>query len=383
MPSAEIISIGTELLLGDIVDTNSSYLSRQLREAGIDLFRKTTVGDNVRRIAQVVREALERCDIIITTGGLGPTVDDPTRDAIALAVGIENEFHPELWEHIQERFKSFNRVPTENNRRQAYIPSGARPMLNPVGTAPIFILEYNGKVIASLPGVPGEMEYLLTHEVLPYLRQHFNLQAVIQSRVLHTVGVGESQVDELIAELETLENPTVGLLAHSGQVDIRITAKAGSPEAVANLIEPIETQLRRLIGEYIYGEDDQTLEEAVMGNLVHQGWSIAVVEAGLNGNLTRRLSMHPGPFLGGKILQSVADESDLLSITEAFRQAQRAEVGFGVMLFPSGGRQEAHLQLITPHETKHYTRYFGGPPQNAPAWAVNQSLDIIRRISHD
>ena len=139
MSSAEIITIGTELLLGEIDDTNATYIARELRDVGIDLYRKTTVGDNARRIAQTIQEALQRTDIIITTGGLGPTVDDPTREAVALAVGVETEFRPELWEQIQNRFQRFGRKPTENNKRQAYVPKGAIPVENPVGTAPSFI----------------------------------------------------------------------------------------------------------------------------------------------------------------------------------------------------------------------------------------------------
>src|SRR4030043_1486414 len=165
MPSAEIITIGTELLLGEIVDTNSAFLARSLRDAGIDLFRETTVGDNIRRIAQAIQQSLARSDIVITTGGLGPTVDDPTREAVAQAVGVETEFHAELWEQIRERFKRFGRIPTQNNRRQAYVPKGAKAIENPVGTAPIFILEHGSQVIVSLPGVPSEMEYLMVHEV--------------------------------------------------------------------------------------------------------------------------------------------------------------------------------------------------------------------------
>ena len=197
MPSAEIITIGTELLLGEIVDTNATFLARSLRDVGIDLFKITTVGDNVKRIAQAIQLSLEKCDIVITTGGLGPTVDDPTREAVALAVGVKSEFHPELWEQIQTRFTRLGRMPTENNRRQAYIPEGAIAIENPVGTAPIFILEYHSHVIISLPGVPSEMEYLLQHNIIPYLQQHYSLQAVIKTRVLHTVGVGESQIDHL------------------------------------------------------------------------------------------------------------------------------------------------------------------------------------------
>ena len=192
------------------------------------------------RIAQAIQQALERCDIVLTTGGLGPTIDDPTRDAVALAMGVKSEFHPELWEQIKSRFQRLGRIPTENNRRQAFIPEGAVAIENPVGTAPIFILEHNSQVIIALPGVPREMSFLMEQKVIPYLRQHFDLHEVIKTRILHTVGVGESQIDDLIGDLEKLSNPSVGLTAHSGQVDVRITVKADSEQAAVQLIQPLE-----------------------------------------------------------------------------------------------------------------------------------------------
>ncbi len=239
MPSAEIIAIGTELLLGEIQDTNTRYLALRLRDANIDLFRATMIGDNAVRISRVIAEALNRSDIVITTGGLGPTVDDPTRLAVAMAVGVETEYRPELWEQIQNRFQRFNRTATENNKRQAYIPQGAIAVENPVGTAPAFIVESGSKVIISLPGVPREMEFLIENRVIPYLKQHFQILGTIKASVLHAAGVGESQVDEWIGDLETLINPTVGLLAHPGQIDIRVTAKASSQEEADRMIEPL------------------------------------------------------------------------------------------------------------------------------------------------
>ncbi len=233
MPSAEIITIGTEILLGEIIDTNATYIARELRRIGMDLYRKTSVGDNAERIAQAIREALQRCDVVITTGGLGPTVDDPTREAVALAFGVQTEFRPELWEQIQARFARFGRQPTENNKRQAYIPQGAHPIENPVGTAPCFRMEGEGGTVISLPGVPREMEHLMQNAVLPHLRQRYPDLGVIKARVLHTAGAGESNIDALIGDLEELTNPTVGLDAASGQVDVRIRAKPGS--AVDNL----------------------------------------------------------------------------------------------------------------------------------------------------
>ena len=157
MPTAEIITIGTEILLGEIVDTNARFIARQLRDAGIDLYRKTTVGDNATRIATAIQQAMESSDIIITTGGLGPTIDDPTREAVALALETETEYRPELWEQIKARFERFGRIPTENNKRQAYVPIGAIAVENPVGTAPAFISERDMCSIIALPGVPREM----------------------------------------------------------------------------------------------------------------------------------------------------------------------------------------------------------------------------------
>ena len=157
MPSAEIITIGTELLLGEIVDTNSQYLARQLRDAGNDIYWTTTVGDILGRIAEAVRQGMQRSDIVVCTGGLGPTIDDMTREAIAKAAGVDLEYREDLWKQIQERFASFGRKASENNQRQAYVPAGARVLDNPVGSAPAFLVEADGKVVLSLPGVPGEM----------------------------------------------------------------------------------------------------------------------------------------------------------------------------------------------------------------------------------
>ncbi len=157
MPKAEIITIGTEILLGEIVDTNSRFIARALRDEGVDLYWTSTVGDNPERIAEAVRSGMERSEIIISTGGLGPTVDDPTRDAVALALGVETEFREELWQQVIDRFARFGREPTQNNRRQAYVPQGAIAIENPVGTAPAFIVETKKNAIIALPGVPREM----------------------------------------------------------------------------------------------------------------------------------------------------------------------------------------------------------------------------------
>ena len=340
MPSAEIISIGTELLLGEIVDTNAPYLARLLRGIGVDLFRKTTIGDNTQRIAQIIQESLSRCDIIIATGGLGPTVDDPTREAVALAVGVTTEYHPELWDQIQARFARYGRLPTENNRRQAFIPQGALAVENPVGTAPSFILETTGKVIIALPGVPKEMEYLMQNAVIPFLRQRFDLHGIIKARVLHTAGVGESQIDEMIGDLETMRNPTVGLLAHSGQVDVRITAKADSEPEADRMIQELEKTLQQRLGDMIYGADQDTLDGVVFETLQRKAWKLAVLEAGLNGDLIKRLTANPLVFLEGKILTGTPGAGELHELAVSYQKASPAQVVLGISLLPGGEKQD-------------------------------------------
>jgi competence/damage-inducible protein CinA-like protein len=386
MPTAEIITIGTELLLGEIVDTNARYLARYLRALGIDLYRKSTVGDNVNRIAKAIRDSLERpggenADIVVTTGGLGPTVDDPTRQAVAQALGVGLEFRPDLWDQIQVRFRRFSRTPTENNQRQAYLPAGAIPVENPVGTAPAFICEVNGAAIIALPGVPREMEYLLENAITPYLRRRFRLDWIIKTRILHTAGVGESQIDDRIGDLETSSNPTIGLAAHSGQVDVRITAKAASEPEANRMIQEMESVIRDRLGEWIYGMDQETLEQVALNALLERGWRLAAVETGLRGELVRRLSANPGVFLSGEVLAGQLSPEDLLRRTQAYRAAQQAEVGLGITLLPAVERQEIHLVLITPEGIDHFTRPFGGPPGYAGRWAVHHSLDILRQIS--
>jgi nicotinamide-nucleotide amidase len=381
MPSAEIITIGTEILLGEIVDTNARYLAEQLRATGIDLYRKTTVGDNINRIAQVIQEAFARCEIIITTGGLGPTIDDPTRDAVARAFGVELEFKPELWEQIKERFLRYNRQPTENNRRQAFIPYGATVIENPVGTAPAFMIEKDEKCIISLPGVPSEMKHLVQLSVLPFLRQRYRITTIIKTRTLHTAGIGESQIDDQIGDLETLSNPTVGLAAHSGQVDIRIVSKAETEDLAQQLIAGVEAELRTRLGKSVYGADKDSLEGIAMQVLQDRGWSLSVVEAGSNGELSQRLArLGSATFRGGYILNTKLIPEELASITDQYRQAGQAEVGLGLLVKPGAEQQQVYLVLITPSDQEYFFRPYGGPPEYTSRWAANISLDLIRKL---
>src|SRR5262245_42943853 len=228
MPSAEIITIGTEILLGEIVDTNTHYIELDLRNLSVDLYRTVTIGDNVDRIADAIRHSMQRAEIVITTGGLGPTVDDPTREAVARAAGVELEFREELWEQVVAIISRYGRKPSENQKQKAYVPKGSIGIQNPVGTAPCYIVETERNAVISLPGVPNEMEYILHESIVPYLQKRFNLNEIIKVKVLHCSGLGEGMIDEKIADLEKLSNPTVGLAAHTGVVDIRIAADRNS-----------------------------------------------------------------------------------------------------------------------------------------------------------
>jgi nicotinamide-nucleotide amidase len=327
------------------------------------------------------KNRLERCDIIITSGGLGPTVDDLTRDGVALSVGVQTEYHPELWEQIQERFQRFGRQPTENNKRQAYIPAGALPVENPVGTAPAFIVVAPGdKTIISLPGVPREMEFLMEKVALPYLAEHYRLKGIIKSLTLHTAGAGESQIDDLIADLEKMSNPTVGLSAHAGQVDIRLTAKAETINEADAMLKSVEDMVRARLGNWIYGVNDQTLQEVALNRVASLGWNLGVLEAGLNGRLTQKLASVEGPFIGGEVLTQVPEPAILKTLTRDFRASRRADIALGLSLYPSGAKQDILMIMITPLDEKTISRSYGGPPQLAPYWAVNLGLDWIRKL---
>ena len=378
MPAAEIIAIGTELLLGEIQDTNTRYLARLLRDYGVDLYRTTIVGDNADRIAQAIRESLTRCQIIITPGGLGPTVDDPTRQAVAQAVGRELEFQPQLWDQIQDRFKRFGRMPTENNRRQAYMPKNAIPVENPVGTAPSFIVETETQAVISLPGVPREMEHITQYTVLPYLKQRFKLNGTIKACVLHAAGIGESQVDEWIEDLETLSNPTVGLLAHPGVIDIRITAKADSLEEadqmIANLVEEVEKRL----GDNLYGRDDETLEQAIGRRLTDRGWQLRLLEFNLLGQAIQQLKRASVP------LRDYVSSSEMLDLPELKKRLlenpkEEHEAIFGISFIPGQVKQLLNLYLCTPNGQFETSRAYGGPPGHGTSWAINTALDFLRR----
>ncbi|MBE2193071.1 MAG: CinA family nicotinamide mononucleotide deamidase-related protein [Anaerolinea sp.] len=292
---AEIVSIGEELLSSDsdTLDTNSVYITKQLGAIGVRVLYKTTVGDDEKRIIEVLKLALSRTQIVVTTGGLGPTVDDMTRQGVAETTGRPLQFHQELLDDIAAKFARFGARMSDNNRIQAMLPEGAITINNPTGTAPGFIVEHQKRIILSLPGVPREMKAMMEQTVIPYLRQKVGTPAVIKTRVIRLAGIGESLIDEQIGHLEKLTNPTVGLNAHTGQVDVRITARTATEEEAAALIQKVEEEVRAKLGAYIYGVDREPLEAAFNRALKDAGMRIALIEIGTQGMLSRRLESQP------------------------------------------------------------------------------------------
>jgi nicotinamide-nucleotide amidase len=384
MPSAEIITIGTEILLGEIVDTNTRYIARVLRNMGVNLYRTITIGDNTERIADVIRNSMQRAEIVITTGGLGPTVDDPTREAVAKAIGVETEFREDLWQQVVEVISRYGRKPSENQKRQAYVPQGAIGIKNPVGTAPCFIveslpppmeegLEVRESIVISLPGVPNEMEYILHDSIVPYLQKRFHLNEIIKIRILHCAGLGEGMIDEKIDDLETLSNPTVGLAAHTGVVDIRIAAKAKNEAEADEMIAVIERDVRKRLGEAVFGADEDKLEEATLNAVATRGWTLTAIESGLDGLLARKVP-HTASISN---LQS----SNLMDALREARSKANAEVALGIVA--NVPERKADFALILPRGEKTHHITYGGPPRSVPRWAVNLALDWLRRRAMD
>lgn len=409
---AEIVTSGTELLLGEIVDTNSTYIARVLRDVGVNLYYKTSVGDNIERMALAVRQALERSDVVITTGGLGPTVDDVTREAVAQATGRSLVMYPECMAQLEAIFARWGRPVGENNRKQTYLPAGSSAITNPVGTAPGFILETDQGTVVSLPGVPREMKHLMQTAVLPYLRQRLGAeQVIIKAKTLRTVGLGESQIDERIDAQMHSANPTVGLAAHAGIVDVRITARAPSDRAADQMIAEMEAEVRARIGnENIFGAGDDKLEDVTARLLAQTGVQLAIVESATGGEIARLLHDTPegqAVIAAAHVVDGPEALSVLLGISPAQLEAfgwvsQMAATAAATSLLDTyaGGWGLAVLGDMRPHDdvfgddagqtfvalatpdttmVRHYP--YGGVGIMSRRWVNLRALDLLRRAA--
>jgi nicotinamide-nucleotide amidase len=323
MASVEIVTIGTEILLGQLVDTNSAHVARALADSGVDVFAKHSVGDNAARLEAMLRGVLERADGAVTTGGLGPTVDDLTKDAVAAAVGTTLELHEPSVRAIEARFAALGRSGpiAENNRRQAILPRGSIVLENPHGTAPGFVaVRADGKFVACMPGVPREMKPMLAERLVPWLAQRYALHDAIFTRTLHTVGIPESDLDARIEPLfRTLENPKIAVLAHEFKVDVKIMAKARDRAAAAAAIAPVEAELRERIGSGIFGVDEESLESALLARLAARGLTLGTAESITGGGIADALVRVPGAsavFRGGIVAYDNAVKAGLLGVGE-------------------------------------------------------------------
>ena len=290
---AEIITVGTEILLGDILNTNCRYLSRELAAMGIEMYYQITVGDNEERLLKTLDESLNRSDIVICTGGLGPTEDDITKEVCAKYFGYKLELHKPSLDAMIERFKHMNRVPTKNNEKQAYFPKEAYILKNDNGTAPGCIMEKEGKMIVVLPGPPKEMEPMFENYVKPYLSKLTD--DVIESEVLRIIGVGESKVENDILDIiDSQTNPTIATYAKGYECTLRITAKAKSVEEAKELIKPMSDEMKRRFGQSLYATGETSIEEVVAKMLVENNLKIAVAESCTGGMVSASLINYPG-----------------------------------------------------------------------------------------
>jgi nicotinamide-nucleotide amidase len=383
---AEIISVGTELLLGQIVDTNASYLGQRLAEVGVDVHYRQTVGDNAARIQEALRLALSRSDVVLITGGLGPTEDDLTVQAVAAALGRDLVSDPAVAEHIRQFFASRRRTPPPTVYKQALLPRGARVIPNPRGTAPGIHLQHEGREVVILPGVPYEMQGMVEAYLLPLLRERTG-GIVIRSRVLRVTGEGESAVEARIADLLSSTQPTIAPYAKLGEVHLRLTAK-GRPEEVAAALDRGEALVRQRLGELVYGTDDQTLEEVTAALLTSRRLTVAVAESCTGGWISQRLTAVPGSsayFLMGIVAYSNdAKVRDLgvdpallrdhgavsAPVAEAMARAVRARSGAALALGvtgiagPAGGTPDkpvglVYLALAHPEGVATHTLHLG------------------------
>jgi nicotinamide-nucleotide amidase len=404
---AEIIAIGSELLLGQLVDTNSSNIAKRLADHGIELIQTSTVGDDLSRIEEVLQEAIQRSSIVITTGGLGPTEDDLTREGVAKVFQRPLVFQPHLMEQIEAMFKRRGFRMAENNRKQAFIPEGALPIENPKGTAPGFIMEYPKGSIISIPGVPFEMEYLMENTVIPYLRKRFDLKhEVIQYKVLRACGLGESAIGLQIKDLmKEGNNPSVGTLASLGDIKIRITAKASHPEEATRMIQRVGEEIRNRLGSLIYGVGDETLQGNITRELERFKLTLSAVETFTGGNISQKLVGTSSPtFIHGTVLPSETSQRQFLGLssegfnflketpirfTDSLAEKGRIESGvsLGLAMFGKIGeeqkrgeyRVETYYSLSTAKGVEHQEHVLGGE-----LWTVRErtsiiALDLVRK----
>ncbi len=409
---AEIISIGTELLLGHIVNTNAAYLARKLAELGIDLYHQTTVGDNPQRLADAIRRALGRSDIVILTGGLGPTVDDITAAAVAQVVTKKLVLNKLALKNLKDYFAQRGLKMPAGNARQAYIPEGSHPVYNTVGTAPGLIIDYRDRTIICLPGPPREMQPMFDSGIAPFLKKRFKSEWVFMTRTIKTVGLPEARVDRIVKDLLKLSPPTtVGIYAKLREVHLVIMAKAKSGRLAARAMAGIEKKIRDRLKGYIFGCDDETLESAAGKRLLDKKMTLAVAESCTGGLIANRITDISGSskyFIAGLVTYSNEAKESFLGVSagtlkkygavsgqvavEMARGVKHyacADIGLGItgIAGPTGGTARkpvglVYIAIVT--DTKKFAKEwrFKGSRRDIK-WQTSQAaLNMIRLCAH-
>ncbi len=403
---AEIISIGTELLLGEITDTNASFLAAELPALGIDIYWISQVGDNQARLVKALRRAWQRSDLILTTGGLGPTADDITREAIAEVLGERLKGDPALERELRDFFTRLRREMPLTNLKQATIIPSAQAIPNPSGTAPGWWVENDGRIIAAMPGPPREMQPMWREAILPRLRQKTG-GAIIVPKTLKTFGLAEARVAEMIALQLSSANPTLGVYAKTDGIHLRLAAKAQSQEEAEAMIAQLEVQLNQILGEHIWGADDDTLEKIVGRQLAEKKLSLAVMESYTGGLLAAALSGCPeaAPYFKGGLV-TVSDEARVAcgvdyrliaeyggesaelapTMAEAARSRLGAAVGLGVTGVDEPDTVTAktfgtyHIGMVTGQKRQLATGSYPGDRARVRYWVVAAALFELWRV---
>lgn len=404
----EIISVGTEILLGDIVNTNTQFLAKELASIGIEVYRQEVIGDNEDRLLGILEEALKRSDMVITTGGLGPTKDDLTKETACKFFNMDLELHEESLKELEEYFSRMGRKIVESNYKQVYFPKEAIVLPNPNGTAPGAILEKNNKYIVILPGPPKEMKPMYLNHVKPYLIKKGD--GIIESKVVRVLGIGESMAAEKLKEfIENGVNPTVAPYAKEEDVIFRITAKAESEEEALNLIEPVKNKVKEILGEDVYGEGEDTIIEKVVGDLlIKNNLKISTAESCTGGMIASRLVSISGisdVFLEGAVAYANEAKVRTLNVKEetlkkygAVSEETAREMAEGMakrtgsdiavvttgIAGPGGGTKEkpvglVYIGLYYKGEVSVYKNVFNGNRQAVRIKATVRALDIVRR----
>lgn len=407
----EIVTTGTELLLGQILDTNTAYIAKRCNQLGLNVLYHSTVGDNPSRMSQVISIALSRADIVITTGGLGPTQGDITKEVTAKILNRPLVLHEPSVDRVKCFFAQRHIHMPDSNIRQAMIPEDATVINNERGTAPGVIIEHQEKTIIHLPGPPSELEWMFDHAVIPYFKQRFGAQGIILSRVLRTYGIGESSLEEKIHDyIISQKNPTIALLARAGEIHIRLTAKANTEEEASALIAGLEAKIRSRAGDYIFGIDSQTLEEVAGRLLSAKKLTIALAESCTGGLVTSKLTDIAGSsaYLLGSIVSyantvkvnMVGVPDKLLTaygavspevakaMAEGVKTKFNSHIGVGItgIAGPSGGTDSKPVGLVYIaiagfDQMQCYEHIFNGHRSAVKNRTALATLDYIRKFT--